>query len=63
MLLVIGVLFGGLGLAVAVLAQGKALTYLFPALVFGAVGLLALVVGGLGSDRAVAKIWGNQRDG
>jgi hypothetical protein len=34
--------------------------FVLPALVFGTVGVVALVVGGLGNDRAVARIWGNK---
>lgn len=33
---------------------------LLPAFVFFAAGLVSGVVGALGSDRAVAKIWGNR---
>lgn len=58
-LIVIGVLFSSLGLGVVLVAQGRELASLFPALVFGAVGLVALLIGILGEDRAVAKIWGN----
>lgn len=58
-LLVLGVLFSLLASGVAVLAVGKALTYYFPVLVFGSLGVSAMIVASLGSDRAVAKIWGN----
>lgn len=58
-LLILGALFTLLALGVAVLAVGKALTYYFPVVVFGCLGIGALIVGSLGSDRAVAKIWGN----
>lgn len=34
--------------------------YLIPAVVFGLVALVGLVVGLLGNDRAVAKIWGSR---
>lgn len=61
-LVVMGVLFSGLALGVLFVAQGRDLASLFPALVFGAAGVVALIVGALGSDRAVAKIWGNARD-
>ncbi|MGD8785070.1 MAG: hypothetical protein PVG75_11575 [Thioalkalispiraceae bacterium] len=39
-------------------AQGYG--FLIPALVFFAVGLVCLVVGLLGSDKAVSRIWGNR---
>ena len=60
-LVVIGVLFLGLASAVAYLAVGQGETgFLLPVLVFAAVSLVTLVVGLLGSDRAVARIWGNR---
>jgi hypothetical protein len=34
--------------------------FLIPVLVFGAVGLCCVVVGAVGTDRAVSKIWGNR---
>jgi hypothetical protein len=60
-LVVIGVLFLGLGSAVAYLSidMGE-VGFLIPVVVFGGVSLVTLVVGLLGSDRAVAKIWGNR---
>lgn len=36
------------------------MTYIFPAVVFFIVGILCLIVGCLGNDRAVAKIWGSR---
>lgn len=60
-LLVIGVLFLGLGSAVAYLAFDNGDTgFAFPVLVFAAISLVTLVVGLLGNERAVAKIWGNR---
>lgn len=35
-------------------------SYLLPVLLFGGGGLLGLIIGTLGSDRAVAKIWGTR---
>jgi hypothetical protein len=60
-LIVIGLLFLGLAAAVGYLAigQGEA-GFILPVLVFSAVSLVTLVVGLLGSDRAVAKIWSNR---
>jgi hypothetical protein len=60
-LVVIGVLFLGLGSAVAYLSidMGE-IGFLIPVVVFGGVSLVTLVVGVLGTDRAVAKIWGNR---
>jgi hypothetical protein len=34
--------------------------YLVPVVVFGLVALVGLIVGALGNERAVAKIWGNR---
>ena len=60
-LLVVGGLFTALSLIVIYVglsAQGYA--FLLPALVFFCMGAVCLIVGALGSDRAVAKIWGNR---
>lgn len=52
-----------LGLAAVVLwvalNQGET-NYVFPAIIFGIAGLIGMLVGLLGNDRAVAKIWGNK---
>ena len=47
LLIVMGVLFSGL--AAGVYLAGR-----------GAVGVVCLVVGGLGNERAVSRIWGNK---
>lgn len=57
-LLVVAVLFAGLATSVLLLSKGQDMGYLFPVIIFGAVSLTGLIVGLLGSDRAVAKIWG-----
>ncbi len=60
-LLVMSFLFLALSTAVFLLApEGSGMSYLFPGIVFGTVGLACLIVGALGNDRAVAKIWGNR---
>ena len=60
-LIIIGVLFLGLGSAVAYLAfDMNDAGFMIPVVVFCAVSLVTLVVGLLGTDRAVAKIWGNR---
>ncbi len=59
-LLVMGVLFSLLATAVLVISGGAELGYLLPVVIFGGTGLVSLVVGFLGSDRAVAKIWGSR---
>ena len=58
-LLVMGLLFSGLASAVGYYAQGQDPGYFLPVVIFGAVGLVSFVVGCLGTDRAVAKIWGS----
>jgi hypothetical protein len=59
-LLVVGTLFIGLGGLVLVIMPEGDLGYLLPVVVFGGAGLLALIIGTLGSERAVAKIWGSR---
>jgi len=55
-----GCLFCGLAAAVFFLAQGEDPGYFLPVLIFGGTGLLSLLIGLLGTDRAVAKIWGSR---
>jgi len=60
-LIVVGVLFNAIWMFTAYLYAGKgSYDYLLPVGVFFLVGLVCLVVGLLGTDRAVAKIWGNK---
>lgn len=60
-LMVIGVLFLMLASVVAYLSFDKGeLGYFLPVIVFSGVSLVSLVVGLLGNDRAVSKIWGNR---
>lgn len=60
-LLFIGVMFAGLAyLVLMFVPEGVGISYLIPVIVFGLVALIALVVGLLGNDRAVAKIWGDK---
>lgn len=58
-LIVIGVLFGGLASFVFYMAQGQDIAYYFPVVVFGSIALLGFIIGFLGTERAVATIWGN----
>lgn len=59
-LVVIGVLFILLSLASLAAAIATAqIGAVLPFLVFFGAGLVSVVVGGLGSDRAVATLWGN----
>lgn len=59
-LLVVGVLFVGLSGASLYFSIEKAdWSAIVPVLVFFCVGAVCLVIGLLGSDRAVATLWGN----
>jgi len=59
-LVIMGFLFSGLAVLVFFLAQGKDPGYLFPVVIFGGAGFLSLLIGFLGTDRAVSKIWGSR---
>lgn len=59
-LLVMGVLFSGLAMFVFSSALGQDIGYFLPVIIFGGVGLVSLVIGFVGTDRAVAKIWGSR---
>ncbi|MCW8935518.1 MAG: hypothetical protein OQK98_12405 [Gammaproteobacteria bacterium] len=58
-LIVMGIFFTGLASLVYSLGQGEDIIYIIPVIVFGGTGLLSLLIGILGEDRAVAKIWGS----
>ncbi|MDA1302092.1 MAG: hypothetical protein O2868_18695 [Proteobacteria bacterium] len=58
-LIVMSVLFAGLATLVALLMPAGEFDYALPVLLFGGVGLLGVLVGTLGNDRAVARIWGS----
>ena len=60
-LVILGCLFSGLATLVFFFAQGEDPVYLLPVLIFGGIGLMSLLVGLIGTDRAVAKIWGSRR--
>ena len=57
-----GCLFTGLATAVFIFLPGDDLGYLLPVFVFGAGGIIGLLVGLIGTDRAVAKIWSSGRN-
>jgi len=60
-LIFLGVLFVILGLAVMAVALGSAGVGVFlPVIIFGGAGVVCLIVGTLGSDRAVSRIWGGR---
>jgi len=54
--LFIGIACAGLYFAI----QLSQMAALFPVVLFGAIGLVCLIVAGLGSDKAVAKLWRNR---
>ena len=61
---ILGVM-GGLFIGVACVGlyfaiQISQMAALFPVVLFTSIGLLCLIVAGLGSDRAVAKLWRNR---
>ncbi len=53
-------LFSGLAVAVSFVAPGDSWSFLIPVFVFGGLGFIGLLVGLLGTDRAVSKIWGSR---
>ena len=55
-----GFIFSGLASLIFWIALGKDLEYFLAVIIFGGVGLTCLIVGFLGSDQAVAKIWGTK---
>ena len=59
-LIFIGCLFSGLAIAVFWVAQGKDPGYFLPVIIFGVIGFISFLIGFIGSDRAVAKIWGTR---
>ncbi len=59
-LIVIGCIFTALAALVFVIALGKDIAYLLPVFIFAGIGFISLLVGVLGSDRAVARIWNSR---
>jgi len=58
---VVGLMFCGLAITTFVLSFSLAgYGFLIPVFIFLSVGITCLIVGFLGTDRAVAKIWGNR---
>jgi len=60
-LLFLGAIFSALSSLVFWLSQGEESGYLIPVIVFGLAGFISLLIGLIGNDRAVAKIWGGSR--
>ena len=60
-LIAVGCLFSLLTIAVLFVGlRSDTYAFVLPSLVFGGAGFVSLVVGSLGSDRAVATIWGSR---
>jgi len=60
-LLIVGILFLSLAsIIISLSGLSEGYGFIIPTLIFSAVSLVCLVVGALGSDRAVAKIWGSR---
>ena len=60
-LIFISIVFLGLAMLVLYLMPVDAdFGYLLPVVVFSTIAIVGLVVGILGTDRAVSKIWGNR---
>ena len=59
-LVIMSTLFIGLATTVAFLIPEGQVGYYLPVILFGGAGLLGIIVGTVGSDRAVAKLWGSR---
>ena len=61
-LIVIALLFGGLTVGLIVTSQRMSLGWgtVIPVSVFSSVSLFCIIIGGLGTDRAVARVWGSR---
>ncbi len=60
-LIVVSTLFSGLAIVVFYLMPDDADPgYFLPIVIFGGIALVGFIVGFLGTDRAVAKIWGSR---
>lgn len=59
---VVGLLFLGLASALAIfMPKGIDVAVFIPICIFALVGLFAVIVAWLGSERAIAKVWGNRK--
>lgn len=60
-LITVSFLFSFLATVVVLLMPGTDPGHWIPVVIFGGVGFVGFVVGFLGNDRAVAKIWGSRK--
>lgn len=56
-LIVFGLMFCCLAMLVLWFALGQDAMYMLPVIIFGCIGLVSLVVGTLGTERAVSRLW------
>ena len=59
-LVTMGVMFSALGFGVLLIIPEGEMGYYLPVIIFGGGGILSIVVGLVGSDRSVSKIWGSK---
>lgn len=60
-LIAMGLMFSAIAVFIIVyIINHSAYGYSLPAIIFSSVALTCLIVGTLGNERAVAKIWGNK---
>lgn len=59
-LLFMSAMFIGLATLVLSFVPDNDPGYLLPVVLFGGTGVVGIIVGGLGTDRAVARIWGSR---
>jgi len=60
-LIIMGSMFSALATLVFLFAQGEDPVYLLPVLIFGSLGATSLLVGFIGTERAVEKIWSSKK--
>jgi hypothetical protein len=60
-LIAMGLMFAGLSAVLTMnIIANETYGYFIPVIVFSSVALVSIIVGTLGNERAVAKIWGNK---
>ena len=59
-LIVVSLMFSALACGILFASPKSDLGFLIPVIVFSAVGIIGLIIGCFGNDRAVAKIWGSK---
>jgi len=59
-LIFIACMFSAMAMAVFWVAQGKDPDYFLPVIIFAVIAFVSFLIGFLGTDRAVAKLWGTR---